>query len=161
MDAYRHEFARLEYSTLRREIDGHVQETLRLEQYVGVTAAALYGWLATAEHLWGSLVWFVPVALSILGAIRSLALYHQVNVLAGYLLGLETELYDDQHLTQGGKLGWEAHYQQEAMKMWRRRRFWTSVAVWVFLIIGTIAFPILMSAGRVTPTAPAVSITVQ
>jgi hypothetical protein len=133
------EFLQEEYKLLRHELEGHVEETLRLERYAVIGVAAVFAWLlAELEQEITPWAWYVPVILPLIGGVRSLLLYRHVGLIARYLSRLEVEIYADRNRGRDEEriLGWERFLTP------RRRKYRGALAtiIWIALIGLTVFF---------------------
>ena len=82
-----------EFNAIRQEILLRVEATFKLEIVAVTGAAAVYAWLGTrTSGPKDSLLWFLPVVVSLLGWLRAETLGHQAYSAGTYLLYLERRL---------------------------------------------------------------------
>ncbi len=93
-----------EYRTLRTEIDGLVKQIRNNERNCVVAIMIVYAWLAThvIRPEFKQLVWQLPIAVPIFGAIYYWSLHRHIKVIAKYLIEVEALMLDCSHLK-----GWE------------------------------------------------------
>jgi hypothetical protein len=162
-EAERNHKARMaEYATLRKEIEGYLQELRTLDRNVIIGVAATWAWLATYhEERLGTthwrLAWLIPFFLVLLGWLRSFVIYRHFRCLGEYIKNnLQSKL----------PLGWEGCKEREldpktpfTPLMWFVLLFgtgflalWFGLSPWLWSEGGTWAFTLLMWAVLVIGT---------
>jgi hypothetical protein len=102
-------FVAKQYDALREEIMKHVDETRRLELAAIGGVAALFAWFATrAQGTPPYPVWLIGSLIPLLGAVRSVALFRRVQVIAQYI---REELEPVLLSRPGDPRGWETYFE--------------------------------------------------
>ena len=98
-----------EYATLRKEIEGYLQELRTLDRNVVIGVAATWAWLATYHEAtlgpthW-RLAWLIPFFLVLLAWLRSFVIFRSLRCLGAYIKN---------HLQEELPLGWEGCKERE------------------------------------------------
>jgi hypothetical protein len=127
-----------EIEYLRKEIDNRTRDQSTLERNIVVGIAGIYAALATVRILdeqvaaSGSLLWCVPILLSIGGAARFYDNHRVIGLIGTYILELEA------HLKPIGG-GWQ-HFNKRPH---RAGRHWWTIRInsWWVLVFITVAVP--------------------
>lgn len=84
------EFHKLEYESLRKEIESSVKEARQLEKYALVVAAAVWTWLAKdGSNVAHPSFYWIPAIFVLFGIVRSIALLLVIKKIAKYLETVE------------------------------------------------------------------------
>jgi hypothetical protein len=100
----RRDFHLKEYESLKKEVADQIEHSRKLEIYMLGGLAAFYAWFSNARQVPNTAL-CIPIALSVLGALRSWAVGRRVSEIAFYLRRVEYVFaWNDRHL-----FGWETH----------------------------------------------------
>lgn len=135
------EFLKLEYESLRGELEQLSKELRETERYTIIVIAAVWVWLATnTESLpenSGLYFWWLPVLIVVFGFIRFLGVQQSLVKIAGYIAKcIEPEFL-------GEKGGWENYLLVEPNR--NKVRWWvSSYLIWCALFVASIFIAIMM-----------------
>jgi hypothetical protein len=154
------DFYKGQYEGLRREIELTLSEARSVERYAALATAAIWAWLATngtpAGYGW---CWYIPVALPILGGLRSYAIVRHFGLLGRYVRFFEGEV------CHSDLPGWEtfirnpAKYVKDPPSKWQRH--WisrTGAIFWVGLLVATVVIGFL--GHRWPPKVPSAGLSI-
>ena len=133
------QFHMREYSSLRGQAQNHIDAMRVLERYAVGSVAALYSWILINHHAVGgehvpglhpsSFLWFLPLAIVVLGWLRSIAMARRIKIVGEYCRQLETR-YGEPDLG-----GWE-----NILELRKPRSAWLSREVlWRVLLVASLA----------------------
>jgi hypothetical protein len=116
-----------EYEALRSEIESMLSDSRSLERNVVFAVGATWAWLAT--HSVPKAIWWMPVFLTVLGALRSLALLKTFGIFSDYIKKIESRFCVIESIK-----GWETF--SHPRKHWIAK---TGVALWAVMVITTVS----------------------
>jgi hypothetical protein len=123
-----------EYRSLKSEIEYRVKSTEKIEGIVGLAVVAMYTWLT--QNSVPYLVWWMPVVLTVLGAVRQAALLTRIMHVSEYVKRLELEF------AHKNLKGWE-HFLTKKRKTPSGLLISTSgFAFWLITLVATTAIAI-------------------
>lgn len=111
-----------EYEALRRELELYIPASEALQRNCVIAVALTYAWLITqSAEISGvtkTIGYAIPIAIAVLGAIKSYAMEKHAGMVGGYLLTVETTL---------NRPGWESYFksQKRGFQGWALTAFWT------------------------------------
>jgi hypothetical protein len=108
---------------LKREIAESVREERQLERNSLLACGAVYTFLADKLHPFSHIVWYVPCAIALFGAYRTVVLMISIRPRGQYIKRVETMMLDGKALT-----GWETYFRSHY-------RFGVGVSIWFYWIV--------------------------
>jgi len=137
------EFLLKELEQVRKDYEGFIEETRRLERYAIVVIGATWSWCASHEDsfAFSLLVWFPAVACALFGS-RAAAIHIQARAARRYIAKVERAL------ELPIELGWAADQMQQSTGIPAVVAI-TAYVFWFVVSVGTIAVPLIFRAHRV------------
>jgi hypothetical protein len=138
------DFLLKELDQVRKDYEGCVEETRRLERYAIVITGVTWSWCASNVHsfAFNLLVWFPAVACALFGS-RAGAIHVQARAARRYIAKVEHALELPSHL------GWGADQMQQSRGVPAIVAI-TAYVFWLVVSVGTIAIPLAFRAHGTT-----------
>lgn len=136
------EFLVKELNQVRKDYDGYVEETRRLERYAILVTGITWSWCAshTDNFAFSLLTWFPAVACALFG-LRAAAIHIQARAARQFSVKIESALQLPNHLS------W-ARNQQQQSKGAPSLVAITAYLFWFIVSFGTIVVPLIFSHYR-------------
>jgi hypothetical protein len=154
-----------EFEVLRKEIESQVEHTRKLEIYAVAAFAAFYAWFLSEPHQ-TKIFLCIPIAIALLGSLRSAASLVRICEIAAYLKRIEKEYALKHH----GLQGWECFREfieeqrrgsKNKLERWLGSPFLgIGAAFWIVLVLvslAALALPV-RRAGQMSPVWTSIAI---
>jgi hypothetical protein len=138
------DFLLKELEQVRKDYEGFIGETRRLERYAIVVIGVTWSWCASNVHsfAFSLLVWFPAAACALFG-FRAAAIHVQARAARRYIAKVERAL------ELPIQLGWGADQMQQSRGIPAIVAI-TAYAFWFVVSVGTIAIPLVLRAHGAT-----------
>jgi len=140
------EFLKLEYQTLRHEIEIVSKELRDIEKYTIVIISAVWVWLVThSDNIpkeAAPYLWWLPVFVVILGIVRFLGVQQSLYKIANYIAdSIEPKFLENEK-------GWENHLNPRPrgtqIRWWNSSYWWiSSYLLWAALLVTSVSIACL------------------
>lgn len=132
-----------EYKALRSEIAFHANHSRVVESSIALGSAAIYAWAASkATQDLKVFIWWVPVILSFLGAIREYGNEVRTRQIAEYMKKIESHF-----LVTGKPEGWEHFLDHKRDQKGNQILDFSHYVYWLVMLTSTISLAIYKSLG--------------
>jgi len=117
-----------EYIALRREVDATIKELSTVERNCLLSVAAIYAWLFSnsAPNDFVNLAWNIPLLITILSILRTIAIDKHLKILGSYLQKIEND-------TVTHREGWESYFRNNGRGIQGTMR----ICYWAFFLFIT------------------------